>query len=102
MEEQKIPKFGDKTAVYEGKAKMTSGKLTKDDLTLNRNGKVVSKKSQARGFALISQLRNPAAEELKERSKPAEAKDLTVSNIEKPKPRRVKRRQEQPPEVTEV
>ena len=51
-----IPKYGDRTAVWEGRAIMTKGGLTKNDLTLNVHGKPCSKKSQARGIELQKQL----------------------------------------------
>ena len=40
---------GNKNEVWNGEAKRTPGGLTKDDLTLNKRGKVVSKKMQEKG-----------------------------------------------------
>jgi hypothetical protein len=46
---------GTKKEVFDGLARKTSGGLTKDDLTLNKSGKVVSKRQQQRGKELYSQ-----------------------------------------------
>lgn len=42
--EDKIKAVGSKEEVYYGTAKRTAGKLKKEDLILNKNGKIVSKK----------------------------------------------------------
>ena len=39
-----IKKFGDRISVWEGLASQTRGGLTKDDLVMSKNGKLVSKK----------------------------------------------------------
>ena len=39
-----IKKYGDRISVWEGLASMTRGGLTKDDLVMSKNGKLVSKK----------------------------------------------------------
>ena len=52
----KVPKYGTRQDVWEGKALMTKGKLTKEDLTLNSRGLACSKKSQERGKALQKQI----------------------------------------------
>ena len=44
--EQKIKKIGTKKMVYDGLATKTSGGLRKDDLMINKRGKVVSKKKK--------------------------------------------------------
>ena len=36
--------YGDKRAVFLGKARKTRGNLTKKDLMVNKNGRIVSKK----------------------------------------------------------
>ena len=44
-----LRKFGSRKAVFSGDAQMTTGRLTKKDLSLSRFGKVVSAKKQKRG-----------------------------------------------------
>ena len=39
-----MKKYGDRQSVYDGLCKMTRGGLTKEDLLMSRNGKIVSKK----------------------------------------------------------
>ena len=39
-----IKKFGDRNAVWDGLASRTRGGLTKDDLMMSKNGKLVSRK----------------------------------------------------------
>lgn len=51
-----IKKKGSKEEVYEGKALCTSGGLKKDDLCLNKSGKVVSKKRSEQGKKAIQNL----------------------------------------------
>lgn len=41
---KKIPRFGSKRKVFNGNAKMTTGRLTKKDLKKNKRGRIVSKK----------------------------------------------------------
>ena len=43
-----MKKYGDRQSVYDGQCKMTRGGLTKDDLLMSRNGKIVSKKKSDR------------------------------------------------------
>ena len=43
-------KIGSKIEVWRGTAQRTSGGLTKNDLTKNKRGKIVSKKKQAIGL----------------------------------------------------
>lgn len=83
MDEAKVIKFGSKAEVFNGLAKMTRGKLTKDDLLVNLRGKVVSKKAQARGIALQRQLQGRASTVSVEEV-PA-VKDLTVEAVKKVK-----------------
>ena len=54
----KIKTVGTKSEVYNSKAKRTSGGLRKDDLMLNRHGRVVSKKQHARGKLQAVALKN--------------------------------------------
>ena len=51
----RIKTIGSRDDVYSGKAKKTSGGLTKDMLCLNSKGKVVSKKASAAGRRAYSQ-----------------------------------------------
>lgn len=44
----KIPTVGSRASVFHRNAKRTSGGLTKDQLKLNKNGSIVSKKNSAR------------------------------------------------------
>ncbi len=44
---RKMPKFGDRNQVWEGECTMTRGGLTKDDLMVNKAGRIVSKKKSA-------------------------------------------------------
>ena len=93
MDEVKIAKFGSKAEVYNGLAKMTRGKLTKDHLLINAKGKVVSKKAQERGFNLQKQLQgrmtssaSPVSSIVKEIVEDLpKAKDLTVEKVRKPR-----------------
>ena len=39
-----VKKYGSRLEVWRGRAQRTRGELRKKDLTLNRNGKIVSKK----------------------------------------------------------
>lgn len=48
MPEKKIKTVGSRASVYHGNAKKTSGGLTKGDLRLNSQGKLVSKKNSTR------------------------------------------------------
>ena len=54
----KIKTVGTKSEVYNSKAKRTSGGLKKNDLMLNRHGRVVSKKQHARGKLQAVALKN--------------------------------------------
>ena len=49
MVKGRIPAVGSKQQVWTGKAKHTSGGLTKDKLMKNKQGKIVSKKKHALG-----------------------------------------------------
>ena len=58
MTKPEVKAVGSKKDVYEGKAKKTAGGLTKGDLTINkRTGKVVSKKQQKAGIALMKDMK---------------------------------------------
>ncbi len=52
-----IKNIGTKEEVYYGSAKRTSGRLTKNDLTLNKNGKVVSIKKSEHAKKLSDRLK---------------------------------------------
>ena len=58
---ENLKKFGTKDEVFKGEAIMTTGKLTKDDLVVNKYNKVVSKKAHARGKALHESIKNSTA-----------------------------------------
>ena len=49
-------KFGTRREVWNGSAQMTTGKLTKKDLKLNKQGDIVSKKASAKGKASMKYL----------------------------------------------
>ena len=51
-----VKKFGTKDEVFQGLAMYTKGKLTKEDLVLNRRGVPVSKKRSELGKQRIQQL----------------------------------------------
>lgn len=88
----KVPKYGTRQDVWEGKALMTKGKLTKEDLTLNSRGLACSKKSQERGKALQKQIaeRGPKAD------KPVEQTEATTEKPPKRRGRPAKKEQETP------
>ena len=46
MARLKIPRYGTRAEVMHGKARMTQGRLRKDDLTYNEYGQIVSKVRQ--------------------------------------------------------
>lgn len=46
-----MPKVGDKNQVWVGAAEHTPGGLTRDDLMMNKRGKVVSKRKHALGLS---------------------------------------------------
>ena len=64
-----IKKFGDRMSVWEGTASMTRGGLSKDDLTMSKSGKLVSRKKSelARAnyakFGFAKRKAEPVAEE---------------------------------------
>ena len=43
-----MKKYGDRQSVYDGLSQMTRGGLTKADLLVGRNGKIVSKRKSER------------------------------------------------------
>merc|ERR1711935_577757 len=49
MKKKRVSKVGRKFSVFKGSKAKTVGGLTKSDLTKNKNGKIVSKKSSAHG-----------------------------------------------------
>ena len=59
--EAKIPKYGDRNAVWQGTALQTKGGLKKSDLLISARGKIVSKKQQANGFKFQERLREKYA-----------------------------------------
>ena len=92
-QEVKIAKYGSKEQVFKGEAQMTKGKLKKDDLALNAKGKVVSKKAQERGRALIAQLRGIQKKEtLKEPELPKEAEVKALRDEKVFVPKRTQRK----------
>ena len=44
MARLRIPRYGTRAEVWHGKARMTQGRLRKEDLIMNENGYIVSKK----------------------------------------------------------
>tara|TARA_B100001564_G_scaffold301746_1_gene269201 strand:+ start:1128 stop:1436 length:309 start_codon:yes stop_codon:yes gene_type:complete len=58
MEGGKAKKFGTRREVWNGSAEMTTGKLTKKDLKLNKQGEIVSKKASANGKTAMKFLKD--------------------------------------------
>ena len=52
----KMPAVGSKACVYHGKAKHTSGGLTRKDLMKTKNGRIVSRKKHALGKKALKNL----------------------------------------------
>jgi hypothetical protein len=52
MSEEKIKTYGTRAEVWHGTAKKTKGGLTKDNLTKNKYGRIVSKRMVERGKKL--------------------------------------------------
>ena len=52
----KMPAVGSKASVYHGKAKHTSGGLTRKDLMKTKNGRIVSRKKHALGKKALKNL----------------------------------------------
>ena len=50
-------KIGDKEAVYYGEAEKTPGGLTRDDLIVNKKGKIISKAQHANGLKKVEALK---------------------------------------------
>ncbi|NBO09929.1 MAG: hypothetical protein EBV30_11465 [Actinobacteria bacterium] len=53
----KMPAVGSKAQVYHGKAKHTSGGLTRKDLMKTKKGRIVSRKKHAAGKKALARLR---------------------------------------------
>jgi len=53
-----IKKYGNKEDVFEGRAQMTRGKLTKDDLYKDNKGTIKSKKQNKVQLTVINKLKN--------------------------------------------
>ena len=54
---EKVKAVGTKLEVWKGKAKHTSGGLTKDKLMKNKRGKVISKKKHSAGIKAMARLK---------------------------------------------
>ena len=80
-------KYGTRLEVWRGKAQMTSGGLTKNKLTKNVNGKIVSKKKSTQ----MKRKSNLGRDLIKKKPKrTGRITDLTSKNVLKGKRRRKK------------
>lgn len=89
--EIKIAKYGTREEVFLGKAKMTKGKLTRDDIVFENN-KYKSKRAVEKGKALINQLRNNQVEKKEEPEPEPKQEEVKNGKAEKPKLSKQERR----------